>query len=370
MISEEQYDLIVESIYQAALEPIQWKQVVDGLTAAFGAVGASIYTPFAARLGFEPVWSTDADPEFIQAYVHEYSKRDIIADALWRRIPLPDFVYRWEDILDRNDLESWDGYRDLLVPRGVYTGIGVVAQGSDHRVGQAMIYLPDWPDERIDSAKKTLNRFARHMRRAMSIHWHLSTTRQAANTAHLTLDMFKAGVMWLSDIGEVLYRNVEMDRLLDLKDGIVINSGKLVLADLEDQRKLRVAIIKAGTDESTIFTITRPSTGGSYYAKIMPLPMSASALRLPSAAAIAFISQPGKSSAAAAVEIARLHGLTPAETRVFEGVAKGNNPEAISTQLGTSLFTVRTQLKSVMAKCGAVRQADLVRLVADLPPAG
>jgi DNA-binding CsgD family transcriptional regulator len=370
MLSDDQYDFLVETIYQAAVDPLQWAQVVDSLTNAFDAIGASIYTPFATRLGFEPVWSTNADPDFIQAYAANYAKSDIVAAALWRRIPFSDFVYRWEDIVDRKVIEDWDGYQKLLGPRGVHTGIGVISAGSDHRVGQAMIYLPDWPENRVNAAKKALIRLARHLRQAMSIHWHLAQARQAASTAQLTLDMFRAGVMWLSPRGEILYRNSEMDRLLELKDGLGVRSGKLALTETDDQRKLREAIVLAETDTSTVLAIKRPLKGGSFYAKIMPLPLAASALRLPNAAVIVFISEPCQSTEAAATEIARIHGLTPAEARVFERIAKGTSLQAISNELGTSLFTVRTQLRSVMAKCGAHRQADLVRLVASFPPVG
>jgi DNA-binding CsgD family transcriptional regulator len=370
MLSDDNYDLIVEAIYEAAVDPLRWAGVVDRLTVAFDAVGASVFTPFAARLGFEPVWSTNADPEFVQAYATRYAQRDILADALWRRVPMENMVYRWEELIDRQVIESWDGYQDLLSPRGVYTGIGAIAEGGDHRVGQAMIYLPPWPEDRMEAAKRSLMRLTRHMRRAMSIHWHLANARQTTATAQMTIDMFKAGVMWLSGAGEVLYRNSEMDRILDLRDGIGIRAGKVRISDSADERAFSESIVKAAADESTVLPISRESGTASFCAKVMPLPLNASALRLPNACAIAFVSEPGRSSAAAAGEVARLYQLTPAETRVLERLARGGNSETISNELGSALSTIRTQIKAVMGKCGVGRQADLIRLVAELPQVG
>lgn len=59
-------------------------------------------------------------------------------------------------------------------------------------------------------------------------------------------------------------------------------------------------------------------------------------------------------------ELLRLqHGLTEAEVRVAQGIAAGLSPEAVATEHGTSLNTVKTQLKAVMAKTGTQRQSEL-----------
>lgn len=61
--------------------------------------------------------------------------------------------------------------------------------------------------------------------------------------------------------------------------------------------------------------------------------------------------------------LARLFGLTPAEGRVGAGLALGKDIASLSEEAGTTVNTVRTQLKSVMAKTATRRQAELVRLV-------
>ena len=65
---------------------------------------------------------------------------------------------------------------------------------------------------------------------------------------------------------------------------------------------------------------------------------------------------------------ARRHALTPAETRVLEGLCQGLDPREVAEKHGVGLATVRTQIGSIRAKTGTESIRDLVRHVATLPP--
>lgn len=61
-----------------------------------------------------------------------------------------------------------------------------------------------------------------------------------------------------------------------------------------------------------------------------------------------------------------LFDLTPAETRVARAVCAGSTIEDCARAAGVSPETIRSQLKSVLAKTGTRRQIDLVRLLSSL----
>lgn len=65
---------------------------------------------------------------------------------------------------------------------------------------------------------------------------------------------------------------------------------------------------------------------------------------------------------------ARLHGLTPAETRVLESLCEGLDPREIAELNDVGLATVRTQIGSIRGKTGAENIRALTRQVAVLPP--
>ena len=61
-------------------------------------------------------------------------------------------------------------------------------------------------------------------------------------------------------------------------------------------------------------------------------------------------------------------GLTPAESRVAVLLAMGRSVREIAREVGRTENTIRWTLKKALAKTDSARQADLVRLVMQLPP--
>lgn len=62
-----------------------------------------------------------------------------------------------------------------------------------------------------------------------------------------------------------------------------------------------------------------------------------------------------------------LYGVTPAEARLIQRLMRGATLEEAAAQLGISIHTVRSQLRSVFAKVGVQRQSELVQAVYATP---
>ena len=66
-------------------------------------------------------------------------------------------------------------------------------------------------------------------------------------------------------------------------------------------------------------------------------------------------------------ELAELYGLSPAESRLAVAVTYGKRLNELAGEFGVQITTLRTQLSSVLKKCGVERQSDLVRLISNIP---
>jgi DNA-binding CsgD family transcriptional regulator len=64
--------------------------------------------------------------------------------------------------------------------------------------------------------------------------------------------------------------------------------------------------------------------------------------------------------------IQSLFDLTPAEARVARGLATGESVGEIASAGGTSVSTVRTQVRGVLEKTACRRQADMIALLSGL----
>jgi DNA-binding CsgD family transcriptional regulator len=76
----------------------------------------------------------------------------------------------------------------------------------------------------------------------------------------------------------------------------------------------------------------------------------------------------GQSRLPTATTLRDIYAITPAEARVVLALARGATLREIADELGTSIATVRTQVKSSLEKTGTRRQAELVALVHSLAP--
>lgn len=95
------------------------------------------------------------------------------------------------------------------------------------------------------------------------------------------------------------------------------------------------------------------------------VPLRGTAYEIFTGAAGILIVTPLKPQAAPdAAVLQGLFDLTPAEARVARGIGEGLTVEAIAEAFGLSRETIRSQLKAVLGKTGAGRQADLVGMLA------
>jgi DNA-binding CsgD family transcriptional regulator len=364
MLSEEQYDRLVGLIYDAAIDQRLWTDVVNEIIASFGVRYTSIFTPFSAKVGLEPVWSTNVDPRYIADYAQKYAGHDCLVQALWRRIPVKTLTYSIGDLFLPGEFESWEFTRDLLKPRGVDDVVGIVVDAEDHRASQLNLYYPYLPAKELVEAKRSVTRLGPHLSRALKIHWQVSSARQMAGSAEITLDMFQLGVVWVNREGLAVYRNTEADRLIALGEGIGISPVGVLTVQL--QAEFLDAIGRAEDGVESVITIERNMTG-PFRLRVTPLPMRADALRLPQAVAIIFISESVPPLGGKIERARQMFKLTPAEGRVLKHLAAGLDVTETARETGAQVSTVRTQVKAILAKCGAARQADLVRIVAYLP---
>jgi DNA-binding CsgD family transcriptional regulator len=83
--------------------------------------------------------------------------------------------------------------------------------------------------------------------------------------------------------------------------------------------------------------------------------------------AVVFISDPAQRERPKQEVLRAFFGLTPAEARVAMMLGDGNSPREIGQRLGVSSNTVKSQLASIYSKTGTSRQAQLVRLLMNLP---
>jgi DNA-binding CsgD family transcriptional regulator len=176
--------------------------------------------------------------------------------------------------------------------------------------------------------------------------------------------------MILDEQGRLLTTNAIGQALLEQGAGLSLRDDRLQIEGREFNKELQealTAIIKAQQRGETsvvrALRVPRPAGRSDLGLVIRPVPASEWSEGQSSPSAAVFISDPDLQESTSGQILGELFALTPAEANLATLLARGLSLAEVSVAQNISQHTARAQLKSIFAKTGASRQAELVRLV-------
>lgn len=188
------------------------------------------------------------------------------------------------------------------------------------------------------------------------------------NLAPLYRD-FAHGVILVDRNRQVVDANAYAEQVLAATDGISAADGRLRAADplvtrlLE--RHVRAAI--AGPPGLAALRLRRPT--GRRDLEILVRGLDDPRAPNDRALAAVLVSDPERARVTGTLPklLADLYGLTPAEAWIAADLALGRSPQEIAARRRIRAGTVRVHLKSIFAKTGTARQAELVQRILRSP---
>ncbi|MGH7486728.1 MAG: helix-turn-helix transcriptional regulator [bacterium] len=188
------------------------------------------------------------------------------------------------------------------------------------------------------------------------------------------LDSIVIGVIIVADQGRILHANQAAQRMLDARSPIISLGGFLGALQGESTKELRRAIATALADATVIGAagigvplVDKSMTAAT--AHVLPLACGdRRELRANTRAAAVFVTPASAPSPADIGTVARIFGLTPAETRLLQYLLSGANLTEAATALGVTEATARTHRNHIFTKTGVSRRTDLLALVGRLVP--
>lgn len=180
----------------------------------------------------------------------------------------------------------------------------------------------------------------------------------AARVLSMMLDEIDYGMLLLSDEGVLSHLNRAARADLDDEHPLRYEGGRLCARHARDNQRLREAL-ESAAKRGLRKLISVGEGSARVNVAVIPIGAGASLVVL------------GKRRLSERISVdcfARLHKLTPAESRVLEGLCEGLEPKEVAELNVVGVATVRTQIGSIRAKTGADSIRALVRQVAVLPP--
>jgi DNA-binding CsgD family transcriptional regulator len=222
-----------------------------------------------------------------------------------------------------------------------------------------------------DEVRRRMRLIVPHIRRAILIARVIELKSAEAATFADTLDGLSAGMLLVNANGAIVHANTAAHAMLAEGDPLRASEGRLVACDAEANRLLHDVFSLADKGDAAVgikgIAVPLPARDGeSYVAHVLPLTSGARqrAGVAYTAAAALFVHKAALQTPSPPEVIARHYRLTPAELRVLLAIVEVGGVPEVAQALGVAETTVKTHLSHVYEKTGAVRHAELVKLIA------
>lgn len=346
------FERLVELVYDAPLTHDGWKPFLAALSERTGARAAGIKW-LAFPEAFRMV-DVGLDHAIQRAYAERYAGIDT-----WSQVPLAagDDVFG-DEMLPRRVLEASEFYQDFCRTHEIHDIHKIVlSRTADRQVSIALLKPNRLSDPSTE--RRLTRRLAPHIRRALSLSTQLAAAEDARHALGEALDLVNAAVFFLDHRRHVRFCTTAAEAIVARRDGIELVRGVLHATNLDDDRRLVAHL--AGSSDAPAAIVRRAGAAAPYRVFAVPRPRGGDH-RIAMHAIVTEAPMPR------AIEALLRHGyaLTAAELRVALLVGRGQSPKRAAEVLEVSWYTVRAQLRSVFAKMGVRRQAELVELIARL----
>jgi DNA-binding CsgD family transcriptional regulator len=370
MDQAEQFSKLIGEIYDAALDPSLWREVLGKAGRFVGGPVAAIFAKSPTALtGTVYYHSSGKDPLYRQLYFSKYIKFDPFTTAQYfSDVEQPMAV---ADIMPYEEFLETRFYKEWVQPQGMVDAVTAVLDKSVTTAAMFGVFRYESDGVVDDEARRRMRLIVPHIRRAVLIGRLIDL--RAADAASLAdiLDGLSAGMCLVDAGGRIVHANAACHFILDAGDFLSTVGGRLVASDAKIDQALRELFAAAGSGDAAIGIrgIALPlkaQDGSAYVAHVLPLTSGARRLAgiAYSATAALFICKVAMQIRSPPEIIARAYNLTPTELRVLMAIVEVGGVPEVAIALGVAESTVKTHLGRLFVKTGAGRQADLVKIVA------
>jgi DNA-binding CsgD family transcriptional regulator/PAS domain-containing protein len=361
---------LIGDIYDAALEPTRWVDVLGKIRGyVIGAAAALYWKDAASRNGAAHYDDGGIDPQYRQSYFEHYTKLDPTSTGVFfAKIEEPTAT---ADHVPYDEFLATRFYKEWAQPQGLVDCANVVLDKSLTTYAAFSVFRHERHGVADEGMRERMRLIAPHVRRAVLIGKVIDMKTAEAATFADTLDGISAGMFLVDASGRIVHANAAGHAMLAAGGLLCAPSGRLATADPETDRALRDIFTAAGSGDAAIGIkgIAVPLTardGEHHVAHVLPLTSGARRRAGASYAAVAalFVHKASLSTASAPEVIAKMYRLTPSELRVLLAVVGVGGAPEVAEALGIAETTVKFHLQNLFEKTGTHRQADLVKLVA------
>lgn len=356
-------EAVIESLYEAVLDPAQWPRAMAGVAALFGSSSVGMWHGD-CRGAVRQIQHHGFAPEAGDLYSRYYNAIDpglrLLLDCPagdWQTGP---------DLLHPQRSPSPEYVHDFAKPHGVRWAAGARLFGDASGTGFVIVQRPETMEPFGRDSEQRFLQLRPHLQRAALLQRELFAAGAQVSLLQAAIDQLATPMMVVAPDAELLRANATAERLL--RSGrLSVAGGRLSSPDPQVADRLRAACgaacgVRGRTRTGALVPLThRSQSAGAAFVVPLSEPQALTADWRRPLALVVVIDTELPCAGAQALWMS-LFALSAAEAQVLALFVEGLTPAEIAERRATSVHTARSQLKSVMLKTGTRRQAQLMKL--------
>jgi DNA-binding CsgD family transcriptional regulator/PAS domain-containing protein len=289
--------------------------------------------------------------------------------AIWDEAARCGVLLRVSESLPQSLLRHDEWYNEWLLRGGICDILGTTLYESPSRKMSIGLYRAIGDVGPFPRAAEQLQALMPSLRNAARLHVGLIDAGYRSALGRNSIDQLAAGAISTDKDGRIIEANQAGEQILLAGDGLTMRNGQISARRSFETAKLASLIADAAAAGASVpsagcMLIARDDGRPPYVVRVAPASGGLIGDDLPRAMLV--ISTPEERLVSQA-ELAELYGLSPAESRVALALARGKRLTELAGEFGVQITTLRSQLSSILTKCGVERQPDLVRLISTIP---
>jgi DNA-binding CsgD family transcriptional regulator len=360
---------LLELIYSAVSRPELWPVVLEEIAELIAGESTCLFASFPQTTVLSLARMDTAAWDAFSNYYASINVWKERGDAL-----VPDGAVRYSDrVITDRELEQTEFYNDYLVKNDMQYCAGLKIPLGNLPAAFISSQRPRSKGPFLNREGLVFETLLPHLQRALTLYLQFSQMQASVLGLESALDAFEHAVFGLDRQGRVVLSNRHAEALARSGACIRVTNGRLTATDPAQNTRFESLLseaIDAGNGISLssggAMLLHDHSVANSLRVTVTPLRVASpgSAVQL---AVLVFLSDPAVRPQSRTATLRSLYGLTPVETRVAELLLEGLDVRAVSEALGMTLETTRFRVKQILAKTGAGRQSELIRLLLSLP---
>lgn len=367
-MSTDKFQFLLGRIYDAALNPAEWENVLKLLSELLNAEQAYMRIINRHQNDVELTYYHNKDPAWSSAYNDYY----ILKDPWLNKILSSDksIINCTHYYLGNKEYESLEFHSDFVAPQNSHFGLGGKINIDDTTTG-FISFNRDRNKQGFEHEHlENLKILEPHVKRSLLINKKIQYCEIKSNILKDTLEQINIPLLLVNRFGKIVYLSTLAEQLLSKNSGVSVKNQCILISSYNDNMKLQKLIHHATNTGNGLSqqggALKYNSFGSQSTLSIFVNPVTSDNLAMESHygnLALILLHTNTQETTISAELLRDLYNLTPAEARLTLYLYQGYSLDEIAETISRSKNTLRSQLRSTFNKIGVSKQSELIRLI-------